>query len=77
MASLPKGTPKPIINAAHRKKMMGKFFRRQEIGVTRMEQAVAELHERMAKFSNRAARLHQLAYGNMGRAARERIMKGA
>ena len=39
---LPAGTPKSIRLAAHRQKMMGKHFRRQETGVGYFERQLAK-----------------------------------
>lgn len=37
----PKGTPKEVLVALHKSKMMGKFFARKERGLTPAERAIA------------------------------------
>lgn len=59
---LPNGTPASVRKALHREKMMGKHFRKMELGVTELEQLSHRLSngtelERSAAFENVSKRV--------------------
>ena len=52
----PRGTPKEVLKTLHKSKMMGKFFRGQERGVTHAEREIAKGKHARPNVSTRVLR---------------------